>query len=282
MLSENTQAVTKCGALKIAAYGLLFLFIIPFLLIIWARRLDVLIPNPPTGGSPNIGAVLMFVGFVIMAAGWHAIIRTGNGLPMNIAPPRKLVTTGIYSILSHPIYLGFTMLCAGYFLLTALPAGFWIVTPCVALGCTALVWGYERHDLQARFGTATWPKAIHFLQADGVIPNVVDRVTAYGWMLVLWFAAYHGLSAFYASTAVGGQSLLDLSVANWVQLVYLALYLGILIAPGIARRKRTLRSFPRIGLLGTIAILFPFPLASSGPQRPRRVCSGQLAGFQSA
>jgi|SRR5579863_2527687 len=43
------------------------------------------------------------------------------------------------------------MLCAGISIAVDSASGLWLITPIVALGCAALVLGYERHDLRDRF-----------------------------------------------------------------------------------------------------------------------------------
>ena len=170
------------------AYGVLFVIAIPALLVSWAHRLDRVIPGLPAVGTPAIGWTAAAVGFAVMAAGWWALVRYGEGLPMNIAPPERLVTRGIYRFFSQPIYAGFSLLTAGYFMAADVPAGFWIVTPCVVLGCATIVYGYERHDMKRRFGATGSPALLHFPDAADVRPSRADRVSAYVLVLLPGFA----------------------------------------------------------------------------------------------
>ena len=86
-----------------------------------------------------------------MGAGAWGLWVHGGGLPMNAFPPSRLVERGVYRYLSQPIYIGFVMVCAGTSIVAGSRAGLWVVTPLVAAGCAARVWGYERHDLRKRF-----------------------------------------------------------------------------------------------------------------------------------
>ena len=85
---------------------------------------------------------------------WLALWRRGGGLPMNAFPPPRFVSGGIYALVPHPIYGGFVLACAGVAVYTGSASGLWLVTPTVALGCAALVLGYELPDLRRRFGPA--------------------------------------------------------------------------------------------------------------------------------
>src|SRR5437667_11755025 len=74
---------------------------------------------------------------------------------MNAYPPPRYVAQGIFRLLPHPIYTGFTMLCVGVSIAVVSASGLWLVSPIVALSCAARVLGYERHDLRERFGRAS-------------------------------------------------------------------------------------------------------------------------------
>jgi protein-S-isoprenylcysteine O-methyltransferase Ste14 len=147
MAGTNTMNTRRIAGTL--AYGALFVIIIPALLILWARAMDRVTVDLPAVGTVALGWTMAAVGLAVIAAGWWALVWYGDGLPMNVAPPAKLVTQGIYRMLPHPIYVGFSLMTAGYFMGNDLRAGFWLVTPCVALGCAAIVLGYERHDMNS-------------------------------------------------------------------------------------------------------------------------------------
>src|SRR5439155_18316862 len=52
---------------------------------------------------------------------------------MNAYPPPRYVAQGIFRLLPHPIYTGFTMLCVGVSIAVVSASGLWLVSPIVAL-----------------------------------------------------------------------------------------------------------------------------------------------------
>jgi membrane-associated phospholipid phosphatase/protein-S-isoprenylcysteine O-methyltransferase Ste14 len=133
------------------AYAAFFTVVLPLGLWFWSSRLSC--PFPAVH-SPRLGAGLCAGGAVLMLVAMWKLWREGGGLPMNAFPPPRIVLTGLYSLLPHPIYCGFIACCAGAALLSGSAAGLWIVTPIAALGCLALVLGYEGPDLRRRFDGA--------------------------------------------------------------------------------------------------------------------------------
>ncbi len=136
-------------------YGSFFAVVLPALLVLWARA-----------AAPNVGlpAVHSPLGWAAAAAGlalvlWAtaALAIWGRGLPMNAYPPPVFVARGPYALVAHPIYLGFVVACAGCAVGAGSAAGLWLVTPAAALGCAALVLGYEGPDLDSRFGARPRP-----------------------------------------------------------------------------------------------------------------------------
>lgn len=172
------------GARKLAAlaYAVLFVLLLPAVLVLWAGALERQLCLPRLG-DPSTGWLLATLGAALLGSGWWALIRHGQGLPMNIAPPRRLVTTGVYALLPHPIYTGFTLLLAGYFMVRDLRAGLWLVTPCLSLGCAALVLGYEQHAQRRRFPEARWTSCLGLPADSPDVPGPQDRFSAF---LLTW------------------------------------------------------------------------------------------------
>src|SRR6476469_8140622 len=81
---------------------LLLCVALPYLLLRWARTTEHAVQMPPYG-TPAGGAVLIAGGLLLMFLGFSAL-RRDNG---------KLVTTGVYRWLPHPIYLGVGLLAWG-------------------------------------------------------------------------------------------------------------------------------------------------------------------------
>ena len=143
-------------------YGCTFVVILPLLLMGWARLTEEVV-KVPVGGSFLLGVAVALIGFAAMMAGVFALYRLGGGLPMNAYPPPRYVASGIYRFLPHPIYLGFVLACLGVSMACRSASGLWLVSPIVALGCTALVQGFEKHDLVRRFGSPLPPTVLHLL-----------------------------------------------------------------------------------------------------------------------
>src|ERR1035438_10705966 len=88
-------------------------------------------------------------------------------------PPPRLVTSGVYSVIPHPIYTGFCLLCVALAMAARSRSGLWLVCPVVMLGCVSLVLGYERPDLDRRFG-------------EGKVPRPPEWVRYYLFALLPW------------------------------------------------------------------------------------------------
>src|SRR5262249_7327847 len=146
----------------------------------------------PAIHQPWIGAALIVLGVLLLAAGMHALWVHGGGLPMNAFPPPRLVQRGIYRYLSQPIYIGFVVLCAGVSVAAGSGAGLWVVTPLVATGCAALVFGYERHDLRRRFGVLPASR-IDLPPDDPGAPEPWQRISVYLVLFLPWLVMYEAI-----------------------------------------------------------------------------------------
>lgn len=135
-------------------YGFFFVMVVPVFLFFFSTRVEV-----PFRGfqSWGFGGLVFVVGVLIMLRGMWEIYSVGKGLPMNAFPPKKLVTTGIYGILPHPIYFGFCMGVLGVSIALGSATGLWLTTPLTVLGCIALSVGYEDLYLKETFGTLPHP-----------------------------------------------------------------------------------------------------------------------------
>ena len=142
----------KTIALK-CAYGALFVAIWPTLLLVWSLRLDSLgtlawpIPLPSW-----LAICILIIGVVLMGFGMHALWAFGSGLPMNAFPPKRFVERSVFNLVSHPIYVGFSLFVFSAAALLKSPFGFWIAAPIALCASAALVFGYEGPELRRRFG----------------------------------------------------------------------------------------------------------------------------------
>ncbi|MHC4769616.1 MAG: methyltransferase family protein, partial [Planctomycetota bacterium] len=174
-------------------YGALFVLVLPALLVWWAVATADVVPLRPLP-YPWAGAVLVGFALVLMLGGLWALWAYGRGLPMNPYPPPLYVARGIYRYLAHPIYVGLALLCVGVAVTAQSASGLWLVSPVVALACTALVLGYERHDLRRRFGADRIKKPLISLPpgTDGACTGW-DRFSVFALVLVPWTLAFEGV-----------------------------------------------------------------------------------------
>jgi len=268
-------------------YGTLFVFLLPAGLIAWGTFAERTIVLPVVQAEP-VGVLLAAAGVLFMGWGMLSLLRYGDGLPMNPYPPENYVTRGAYALLPHPIYVGFTLACAGFALMSGSPAGLWLVTPVVALGCVALVLGYERIDLRQRFGDIHAGAYLRLPPRDELRPSLRDRLSVYILVLVPWAVLYKA-TALLGVAPDAARSYLPfeyrLPVVEWAEVFYASTYLLVLLAPLAAPDRRTLRAFALQGGLATVLmpLLFscipliapPREFVASGP-------AGDLLGLERA
>ncbi len=186
--------------------------------------------------------------------------RDGGGLPMNAFPPPRFVDRNIYGVVPNPIYAGFVIACAGVAIFCGSPGGLWLVTPAAALGCSALVLGYELPDLHKRFGA---PAVTCWLpQAAAGKPSFVERIRVYLVVLLPWFTIFELFGAL--GRPLGAMSTylpfeMRLPVIEQTEIVYASTYLVVLLTPLLASSGLALRRFALRGLTA-MAVIFPLYL----------------------
>lgn len=277
---DNEQAMKRpvdpVGAVLYAAgFGV----VLPVLLAVWSWKVSSMVPLPRVW-SPAWGGVLAVGGTVLAGFGMSSLVRFGKGLPMNLYPPPRFVTAGAYRIVAHPIYLGFSLACAGFSIAFGSPGGLWMVTPVVSLGCAALVLGYESHDLRERFGA---PTTRPWLSLPGVgtdAPLLRERISVVCLVLLPWAVLYEAFVALGVSP--GSPSVLfpfetGIPVIEWTEVLYAATYPLVTLAPFIAGSRQDLRDFAIRGLVATGLMVLMFaaiPVVSS----PRQFVPESFAG----
>lgn len=171
------MAVKLPSGLAKLLYALLFNVALPLALWQWARHAEVNVAATAVS-APGLGMAVTGLGVALVVAGMVSLRVLGGGLPMNPWPPVRQVARGVYALVAHPIYLGFTLACAGLSLWHGSAAGLWLVTPVVALGVAALVLGYEGIDLVERFGPRTRPVLLHLPLSGAETTTVRERLGA--------------------------------------------------------------------------------------------------------
>jgi prolipoprotein diacylglyceryltransferase/protein-S-isoprenylcysteine O-methyltransferase Ste14 len=259
------MAVKKLGPWL---YGALFTLLLPLGLVLWTAATAHSVQLHAVH-SPSLGLSIAGAGGGLLLLGmWH-LWRYGGGLPMNAYPPPRYVERGIYAVLPHPIYIGFVMICAGISISVGSASGLWLVSPVAALGCTALVAGYERHDLAERFGGA--PRSLLPEESDHS-PSGRDWLAAYLYVFVPWLALYEGVIALgLPRDAIAAQFAFErrLPVIEWSEVFYFSAYVVTALAPLFAKTRHDLRRFMVRALLAmSVAFLLYAILPLAAPPRP--------------
>lgn len=248
-------------------YGAAFAFVLPIGLVAWARATTGIV-HLRMVACASLGLPVAAVGACLLLLGILYLWTYGGGLPMNAYPPPHYVERGVYRLLPHPIYAGFVMLCAGVSIAAGSASGLWLVSPVAALGCAALVLGYERHDLAARFAGAPRPV---LPEAGPDPPTARDRLACYLFVFVPWLVLYEAVVALGLPPDATAAQLAfepDLQVLEWAEAFYFSAYLVTALAPLFARTRSDLRTFCIRALWG-MAVAFPLYLALplEAPQR---------------
>lgn len=250
-----------------AGYGALFTIVLPVFLVVWTARTSMLMPMPVmhdvVGGS--IGAV---AGFVLIVWGMASLWFEGGGLPMNAYPPPRLVTSGIYGIFPHPIYIGFVLLCFGLSVLTGSTSAFWLVSPAVALASIALVFGYERPDLERRFGAPARAGYPWLPVAGSTALDWYDLGLFYAVVIVPWLLIFEFIEALGVQPAAIDLRLpveRSIPLLEWTKWLYVTTYFVVLAFPPCLPSRDQLR---KLCVRVWTAMVLVFPLYLLLPSTP--------------
>lgn len=243
------------------AYGLLFVVALPAGLVLWAGRLDrfLFLPVPE---APRLASALVAGGLACIVTAVAALWRRGRGLPMSPYPPAHFVSTGIYGVIAHPIYVGAVLLSAGCALAAQSPGGVWVVTPLLATSAAAWVLGFETEVTRRHFGTHVVPARLHLPPASDARPTPWDRLAVAALLLLPWLLLYEAVEWLgVPPDAITTWRAWDAAwpVLPWTEAFYALAYLAVLLVPGVAATRRDLRWFMQRGWLA-IALIIPLYL----------------------
>ncbi len=249
-------------------HGFLLAVILPFALWIWAKRLDPIV-NLHALSSVPVGVALALGGAIIVA--------------MALTQQKRQNGFGIYRLMAHPIYIGFTLFGFGMAIATNSSGGLWVVCPTVAICGAAFVLGTRRDEVRAARGeTASTP--IFHLPADQDLPcSFSDRLSVLVLVILFWVLLYEavqllGLASDSFETYLPGES--SWRVIEWTQLLYASFYLGMALVPIVVRTQRDLRRFAIRGWIGSgIATLCYVVIPAIATPRPF-VAHTMLGEFQ--
>ena len=253
-------------------YGVAFAVGLPALLVWWAAASRDAVPLPtlpyPGAGIPVAGA-----GALLMLFGVGSLWVHGRGLPMSPYPPPVYVARGIYRYLAHPIYVGFALLCFGLAVYAQSPSGVWLVAPAVALGCVALVLGFERHELRRRFGAGAIRRPRLALPPPSTDPPTHwDRVSIVLLVFLPWSVAFEAVYRLgVPPDAVEAYLPFERGwpVLQWTEAVYGSVYLFVIGTVFVARTQAALRRLALNALIATAVVtLIYLTVPLIAPPRP--------------
>ena len=246
-------------------YGLVFLFVLPYGLILWAHYTEDIIKFPAIE-SANAGWILIVTGGLLLLLAMLSLIKYGKGLPMNAYPPKLIVDRGPYRIFHHPIYCGFGILIVGYFILIGSASGLWLVAPLTILGMIALVLGHEKIDMKKRFSNKSIKTVLDLPENKVETAAFGDRFSALFWVAnSLLLANFLAIKLTGHTPALfGGPLDFKYSIEN--QYFYYFGVLFLIMTPFILRRKDIIREWALSGIiaLGISAFLAVFIPICSG------------------
>ena len=247
------------------AYGLLFIAILPFLLILWARYTSEIV-RLPLPESLFLGYLLLSAGTLFVFSGMWNLWRLGNGLPMNAFPPVNFVKKGSYAFIKHPIYSGVVMICFGFSVVARSTSGFWLVSPLFTLMVIAYVVGFENERTELVFGVQNYKPFLSLPEATAKPPLISERVSTYFLVFIPWLIVYEAfIFAGVPGDAICSNLPFEKSLPVWEfsELFYSFTYLFVLLVPLIIKNKEQLRSFIidswfAIIFTGIIYLVLPF------------------------
>ncbi len=136
----------------VAGYVLVFTIALPVQVWALGTRLDALLHLPAINGLRTPGLVLLSAGAALWLTAHVWFSAAGRGLPISSLPPMRLVKSGPYAWLRHPIYVGFTVAAAGLGCAKG-SLGHGLLAPLLlATACWAYVVTLEGPALWRRFG----------------------------------------------------------------------------------------------------------------------------------
>jgi protein-S-isoprenylcysteine O-methyltransferase Ste14 len=97
------------------------------------------------------GVLLVTAGTTALLDGFTRFVKEGEGTPAPVAPPSRLVVSGLYRFVRNPMYLAVVLVIIGQALILGRP-GLWVYAGATWLITVAFVRWIEEPTLHAQFG----------------------------------------------------------------------------------------------------------------------------------
>jgi protein-S-isoprenylcysteine O-methyltransferase Ste14 len=246
-------------------YGLLFVAVIPFLLILWAKYTGKIVKLPIPENLFS-GYILLIAGALFVLSGMWYLWKFGYGLPMNAFPPKKFVKNGIYAFTRHPIYFGTVLVSFGLSIVARSSSGFWLVSPLFALLIVAYIVGFENERTQIIFGTQDYKPFLSLPDVSNVSPSFTEKISSYFLVFIPWLVVYEAFIYIGApKDAISTNLPFEEHWPIWEfsEIFYSFIYLFVLLVPLIIKTREQLRCFIIDAwfatiIVGIIYLVFPF------------------------
>lgn len=162
--------------LRFAVAGSLFFLALVFGLVV------VFVPwhfthwhlGPPLFGFPPIrylGALLVLAGLPVLLDAYRQFALRGLGTPAPVAPPPRLVVSGLYAYVRNPMYVAIVVMTLGQGLIfndgSALRYPFYLWA-----GFFLFIYFYEEPALRRKFGQ-------HYVEYCAAVPRWLPRLKPY-------------------------------------------------------------------------------------------------------
>ena len=258
--------ITKPNLIGKVLYGFAFCVVLPLILILWARHAPQNLP--PLPDWELIAWIVLTSGFLLLGFSMTALWTIGKGLPMNAFPPRNFVSTGMYGLFRHPIYVGACMIVFGIALLTKNTFAFWIIAPVFAVSCVALVFGFERQHIKKTFGEKEHYPFFTLPRNDGKKITFSERIrllviTHMPWIVLYQLAILWGDFGISFDTRLHFETMSVIEEAEWI---YTSIYFVLFFIPFLIKEKRILLEHANTAWWATgigMLLLFALPLYCS-------------------
>jgi protein-S-isoprenylcysteine O-methyltransferase Ste14 len=123
------------------------IFYIPYFLLFYSGPPDLITAE----NLQFIGILPILAGFLVSLKCFFDFIFTGQGTPVPIDPPKKLVVSGLYRLSRNPMYIGILIILFGEAILfrSLILIGYTVIVFCLF---QIFIVGFEEPFLNEKFG----------------------------------------------------------------------------------------------------------------------------------
>ena len=145
--TQSSVALWAKSLLNAVLFFGIFMVLLP-----WAAHqlLPASLP-PPVGVRVWLGAILLIAGLALWIPCLDAFSRRGEGTPLALDAPRKLVTSGLFGVVRNPMMIGELMVIWAETVYFA-SAGILVYAAVMTVAAQLLVVYVEEPELRERFG----------------------------------------------------------------------------------------------------------------------------------